>query len=167
LARRGRKPAQPGERVFILLSSGSLSCTQSIITLLRCDFDEGKGLAQAPSLYDAARIIGEEVRRVSDMDRAALERDDFKFNVNLIVGGQVRPRRRRFTANDPDLVRIGVRWDQAVRQAVARLPQIRFRVARDAGQPPSPQEESIVLVEPPNPFDPAAVQASQRPPERG
>ena len=43
--------AQRGERVFILLSSGSLSCTQSVITLLRRDFDEGKGLAQAPSLY--------------------------------------------------------------------------------------------------------------------
>src|SRR5882724_3704827 len=81
---------QPGERVFILLSSGSLSCTQSIITLIQRDFDQGKGLAQAPSLYDAARIIGEQVRRVSDMDRDALERDDFKFNVNLVLGGQVR-----------------------------------------------------------------------------
>ena len=80
---------QPGERVFILLSSGSLSCTQSIITLLKRDFDQGKGLAQAPSLYDAARVIGEQVRRVSDMDRDALERDDFKFNVNLVLGGQV------------------------------------------------------------------------------
>jgi hypothetical protein len=25
-------------------------------------------------------VIGEQVRRVSDMDRDALERDDFKFN---------------------------------------------------------------------------------------
>src|SRR5829696_7803726 len=81
---------QPGERVFVILASGSLSLTQSIITLLRRDFDAGKGLAQAPSLYDAARIIGEQVRRVADMDREALERDDFKFNVNLIMGGQVR-----------------------------------------------------------------------------
>jgi putative proteasome-type protease len=93
VARKMHVFAQPGERVFILLSSGSLSCTQSIITQLRRDFDEGKGLAQAPSLYDAARIIGEEVRRVSDMDRAALERDEFKFNVNFIVGGQVRGER--------------------------------------------------------------------------
>ena len=76
-------------------------------------------------------------------------------------------RQRRFTANDPDLVKIGVRWEQALRQAVARLPQIRFRVGHDSGQPQSPQEESIVLVEPPNPSDVAAVQASQRPPERG
>jgi len=34
-----------------------------------------------------------------------------------------------------------VRWEQALRQAVARLPQIRFRAGA----------ESIVLVEPPSP----------------
>jgi putative proteasome-type protease len=90
VARKMHPFVQPGERVFVLLSSGSLSCTQSIITLLERDFDQGKGLAQAPSLYDAARVVGEQVRRVSDMDRDALERDDFKFNVNLILGGQVR-----------------------------------------------------------------------------
>ena len=81
---------QPGERVFVLLASGSLSLTQSVVTLLRRDFDAGKGLAQAPSLYDAARAIGEQVRRVSDIDRAALERDDYKFNVHLLLGGQVK-----------------------------------------------------------------------------
>src|SRR5271170_841126 len=56
---------QPGERVFVALTSGSLSLTQSILTLLRRDFDEGKGLAAASSLYDGARVIGEQVRRVS------------------------------------------------------------------------------------------------------
>src|SRR5438067_10765605 len=54
----------PGERVFVILSSGSLSLTQSILTLLSRDFDRGKGLAQAPSLYDAARVIGDQVRKV-------------------------------------------------------------------------------------------------------
>ena len=49
---------QPGERVFVVLTSGSLSLTQSVITLLRRDFDKGAGLATAPSLYDAARVIG-------------------------------------------------------------------------------------------------------------
>jgi putative proteasome-type protease len=252
VARKMHLFEQPGERVFVLLSSGSLSCTQSIITQLRRDFDMGKGLAQAPSLYEAARIIGEEVRRVSDLDRAALERDEFKFNVNLILGGQVRgespglfiiypqgnplqasedspylqigetkygrpildrgirfdkttleeaakyallsldstmrsnvtvgppidllayevgeleiTRRRRFPAGDPDLVKIGVRWEQALRQAVARLPQIRFRASRDGGHPQSPQEETIQLVEPttlPDQATDVRIQASQRPP---
>src|SRR5436190_13688138 len=231
IARKMHVFVQPGERVFVLLSSGSLSCTQSILTLLRRDFDEGKGLAQAPSLYDAARIIGDEVRRVSDMDRAALERDEFKFNVNLIVGGQVRgerpglfivypqgnplqasedspylqigetkygrpildrgirfdkttleeaakyallsldstmrsnvtvgppidllaysvdeldvKRQRRFDSDDPALVKIRMRWDQALRQAVARLPDIRFKTPTPGGR--ATQEESIQVVEP-------------------
>jgi putative proteasome-type protease len=79
-----------GERVFVLLTSGSLSLTQSVVTLLRRDFNEGRGLAAAPSLYDAARTVGEQVRRVSDLDRTALERDKFDFNISLILGGQIR-----------------------------------------------------------------------------
>ncbi len=81
---------QPGERVFVVLASGSLSLTQSIITLLGRDFDRGVGLASAGSMYDAARVIGEQVRQVSDLDRAALERDDYRFNVHFILGGQIQ-----------------------------------------------------------------------------
>ncbi|MEP6916443.1 MAG: peptidase [Acidobacteriota bacterium] len=81
---------EEGERVFVILVSGSLSISQSVVSLLRADFDAGRGLAQANSLYQAARIVGECVRRVSDIDRASLERDSFSFNVNLLLGGQVR-----------------------------------------------------------------------------
>ncbi len=155
------------------------------------------------------------------MDRDALERDDFKFNVHLVLGGQVRgeppglfiiypqgnplqasedspylqigetkygrpildrgirfdrttleeaakyallsldstmrsnvtvgppidllayevdeleiTRLRRFPAGDPDLIKIGMRWEQALRQAVGRLPQIRFRARRPTGAVP-------------------------------
>jgi putative proteasome-type protease len=220
---------QSGERVFVLLTSGSLSCSQSIVTLLRRDFDEERGLAEASSLYDAARIVGEQVRRVSEIDRAALERDEYKFNVHVILGGQVRgqppdlfliypqgnplrasedspflqigeckygrpildrgirfektsleeaakyallsldstmrsnvtvgppidllaypsdelalTRHRRFAADDPDLIKIRTRWEQALRQAVARLPELRFR-AHDAAT----QEETIEVVDSP------------------
>jgi putative proteasome-type protease len=81
---------QAGERVFVVLTSGSLSITQSVITLLRRDFDQGTGLASAPSFYDAARVIGEQVRRVSTVDREALERDKYQFNVHFLLGGQIR-----------------------------------------------------------------------------
>jgi putative proteasome-type protease len=78
-----------GERVFVILTSGSLSISQSVISLLRADFDAGLGLATAPSVYHAARIVGDCVRSVSEIDRAALERDNFSFNVHLLLGGQV------------------------------------------------------------------------------
>ncbi len=79
----------PGERAFVILASGNLSLTQSVITLLRDDFSSGVGLAKAESMYAAARIVGDTVRRVSDMDRAALEKDEFKFNIHLLLGGQI------------------------------------------------------------------------------
>lgn len=90
VCRKMHRFVQEGERVFVILSSGSLSISQSVITLLRSDFESGAGLATAKSLYEAARIIGDCVRRVSDIDRVALERDHFTFNVNLLLGGQVR-----------------------------------------------------------------------------
>jgi putative proteasome-type protease len=220
---------QPGERVFVILASGSLSLTQSVLTLLRRDFDAGKGLALAPSLYDAARIIGEQVRKVSDLDRAALERDEYRFNINLLLGGQVRgqppslilvypqgnplqatedspflqigetkygrpildrgirfdhttleeaakyallsidstmksnvtvgppidllvyhadelevSRYRRFDEDDPDWQKIRARWQQALRQAVARLPNLRFRPVHVPG---AAARETIEVVE--------------------
>src|SRR3954452_6315645 len=78
---------QPGERVFVLLTSGSLSCAQSVVTLLGRDFDLGLGLAAAGSMYDAARVVGAQVRRVSTLDRDALERDEFSFNVHVLLAG--------------------------------------------------------------------------------
>jgi putative proteasome-type protease len=88
--RKMHRFVQEGERVFVILVSGSLSISQSVLSLLRADFDAGQGLAQVRSMYQAARIVGESVRRVSEIDRASLERDSFTFNVNLLLGGQVR-----------------------------------------------------------------------------
>jgi putative proteasome-type protease len=239
---------QPGDRVFVVLTSGSLSLTQSIVTLLRRDFDRGEGLAKAPTMYDAARVIGEVVRKVGELDRDALERDDYKFNVHLLLGGQVkgtqpelyliypqgnplmasedspylqigetkygRPildrgirfdktsleeaakyallsmdstmksnvtvgppidllayhtdelevtRQRRFAENDPDLAKIRVRWEQLLRTAVTRLPELRFRPAGKTTAT-APQEETIQLVEPPANEPAGELQPQQSPP---
>ena len=80
----------PGERAFILLCSGSLSLSQSVLTILDRDFRNGRGLASAATMYDAARVIGEGVRRVSTLDRPDLERDGYRYNVHFILGGQIR-----------------------------------------------------------------------------
>src|SRR5947208_15285436 len=69
ICRKMHQFVQPGERVFIILTSGSLSLSQSIMTLLRRDWDMSVGLATAPSLYDGARLIGEHVRQVPEPAR--------------------------------------------------------------------------------------------------
>jgi putative proteasome-type protease len=220
---------QPGERVFTMLMSGSLSCSQSILTLLKRDYARGEGLAKATNMYDAARLVGTAVRTVADEDRPALERDKYNFNVHIILGGQIkgeapqllmiypqgnplqasedapflqigetkygRPildrgirfdrttleeaakyallsldstmksnvtvgppidmlaysvdelnitRQRRFDIDDPQLQKMRTRWDQALRQAVLKLPEVRFPAA---AQKPGGAEESIQLVD--------------------
>jgi putative proteasome-type protease len=96
LCRKMHTFVQPGERLFVLLTSGSLSCTQSVVTQLRREFDRGEGLAAASTFYDAARVVGEQVRKVAALDRQALEQDDYKFNVHIILAGQIR-------GEEPDL----------------------------------------------------------------
>ncbi len=79
----------PGERAFVILTSGSLSITQSVLALMGEEFRRGEGLAAAGNMYEAARAVGACVRRVSDMDREALAKDDFTFNIHLLLGGEV------------------------------------------------------------------------------
>ena len=79
----------PGERAFVILTSGSLSITQSVITLLEEEFRNGQGLGSAASMYEAARAVGRCVRAVSDLDRDALAKDDYSFNIHLLLGGEV------------------------------------------------------------------------------
>jgi putative proteasome-type protease len=62
-------------------------------------------------------------------------------------------RQRRFAENDADLMKIRTRWEQALRQAILKLPELRFRKADGK---PAAQEETIQLVEPPPTSDAAA-----------
>jgi putative proteasome-type protease len=101
LCRKMHTFVRPGEHAFVVLTSGGLSLTQSVVTLLRDEFDAGEGLAKANTMYKAARAVGDCVRRVSDMDRAALERDDFSFNINLLLGGQVKGEAPQLYLIDP------------------------------------------------------------------
>ncbi|WP_395745640.1 peptidase [Prosthecobacter sp.] len=80
----------PGERIFVILTTGSLSLSQSVITLLRQDFHAGRGLASAENMYEAARVLGDKVRHIAAIDREALEKDSFRFNVHLLLGGQIK-----------------------------------------------------------------------------
>jgi putative proteasome-type protease len=80
----------PGERLFTILSSGSLSLTQSVMTRLEQEFRAGEGLAKVETFYDAARCVGRQVREVAALDREFMERDHINFAVNLLVGGQIR-----------------------------------------------------------------------------
>jgi putative proteasome-type protease len=87
---------RPGDRFMVLLSAGNLSITQSVRELLQVEklqdsgSDEPLTIWNAPSMFDATRVLGSAVRRVFERDGAALRGSDVDFNVSLLFGGQIR-----------------------------------------------------------------------------
>src|SRR5688500_2486428 len=68
-----------GERVIVVLSSGNLPMTQSVIALLkmRSKNEEGEplpgGILCAPQMYDVAELIGETTREVIGRHKSVRE----------------------------------------------------------------------------------------------
>jgi putative proteasome-type protease len=87
---------RPGDRFMVLLTAGNLSVSQSVREILQVehikDADTGEAITiwNARSMFDAARVLGQAVRRVYDRDAASLKHAGVEFNVSLIFGGQIR-----------------------------------------------------------------------------
>ncbi|NJR48764.1 MAG: proteasome-type protease [Leptolyngbyaceae cyanobacterium CSU_1_3] len=81
----------PGERVIFLSTSGNLSVTQSVLTLIRRDCKVGEVSVQTlPSLYEVARYVGDKMRQIQAQDRSWLEKDGIDFKCNFLLGGQIK-----------------------------------------------------------------------------
>ena len=87
---------RPGDRFMVLLTAGNLSVSQSVREILQVehikDADTGEAITiwNARSMFDAARVLGQAIRRVYDRDAASLKHAGVEFNVSLIFGGQIR-----------------------------------------------------------------------------
>ena len=81
-----------GDRVLVLLSSGSLAATQAVISLLRqrAGPDGTEGLWSAASLFDVTNLVADALRDIERRDAPHLESGGMKFNASFIVGGQVK-----------------------------------------------------------------------------
>jgi putative proteasome-type protease len=87
---------KPGDRFMVLLSAGNLSISQSVREILQVeqlkekDTDQPITIWNATSMFDACRVLGQAVRHVYERDAKSLERAGVEFNVNLVLGGQIR-----------------------------------------------------------------------------
>src|SRR5450432_681650 len=84
---------RPGDRVVVLLSSGSLAGTQAVISVLtqRAAAPEGgPTLWTAKTMFDVARVVSDAMREIERRDKAHLEKSDLSFNASFILGGQIR-----------------------------------------------------------------------------
>lgn len=81
-----------GERVLVLMSSGNLAITQSLISILRERIQAGNeqaNLLNAPTLFEAACLVGEALREVHRRDAEALQAFGIDFSACFILGGQI------------------------------------------------------------------------------
>jgi len=86
---------EPGRHVMALATSGNLSLSQSVVSLLTEGMEnpatgEVETLQNAPTMFQAASRIGQAVRRVHDIEANALEAADVKFDVAFLFGGQIK-----------------------------------------------------------------------------
>ncbi len=81
-----------GERLLVLLTAGNLGMTQTIVSLVEEGVEtEGKVDTPftVPSLFRAAQLVGEAVRRVYRVDGPALQAQGIPFDVSFLLGGQI------------------------------------------------------------------------------
>ncbi|MBC7921368.1 MAG: peptidase [Ferruginibacter sp.] len=78
---------QKSHSSLFIMTSGLRSVRDKAIQYFKELVEEG---GEYNKLYKAVNAFGEQVRRVAVEDRAFLEKAGFKFNLNTIVGGQLK-----------------------------------------------------------------------------
>ncbi|MEZ5666699.1 MAG: peptidase [Alphaproteobacteria bacterium] len=91
---------EPGERVIVAMTAGNLAITQAVMSLVT-EGPSGPGDETAETLYNvqsmvgAARLVGNAIRKVHDMDGPGLSAHDIRFDVSVLLAGQIAGRRMR------------------------------------------------------------------------
>lgn len=81
-----------GDRVIVLLSSGSLAGTQAVISVLKQRGNAKDGVANlwnAASMFDTAMLVSDAMRDINRRDGQYLADSDIGFNASFILGGQI------------------------------------------------------------------------------
>ena len=91
---------QPGERVITMMTSGSLSVTQTVLARLReaiedPDATPKSSIMLAPTMLSVAQIIGDTLAAVRNEIQEKLSTMTQAASANIIVAGQCRGRRMR------------------------------------------------------------------------
>ncbi len=86
--------ARDGERVITLLSAGNLATTQSVVSLLdersKAPEDRNPSILEAPTMFQVARLVGQTLREVIELQAQTGDTADSTFNGTLVLGGQIK-----------------------------------------------------------------------------
>jgi putative proteasome-type protease len=92
--------SEPGERIMALASSGNLSLSQTVRSILTEGVDnpetsERETLMNAPTMFQAAQRIGRTIRGIQSAEAKALEAAQVDHDVAFLFGGQIKGERLR------------------------------------------------------------------------
>jgi putative proteasome-type protease len=83
----------PGERLLTLMTAGNLATTQAVVSLLdertKAPADRRPSILEAPTLFQAARIVGETLREQIRSSAPAGAHAEANFHATMILGGQI------------------------------------------------------------------------------
>ena len=84
----------PGERALCLMTAGNLATSQSVVNMLKEGIAAEDGSVETlngvGTMFRAAQLVGEAVRRVYRVDAPALDEQHIAFDISLLLGGQIR-----------------------------------------------------------------------------
>ena len=91
---------EPGERIMAIASSGNLSLSQSVRSILTEGVDnpetgERETLMNSPTMFQAAQRIGRTIRTIQSAEGKALEEAAVDHDVAFLFGGQIKGERLR------------------------------------------------------------------------
>jgi putative proteasome-type protease len=92
--------SEPGERIMALASSGNLSLSQTVRSMLTEGIDnpetgERETLLNSPTMFQAAQRIGRTIRTIQNLEGKALDAADVDHDVAFLFGGQIKGERLR------------------------------------------------------------------------
>lgn len=80
----------PGERLIVLQTAGNLATSQAVVSLLRHRLlGEGANLHNVPSMFAAARLVGDTLREVIEHDASPSMASGIDMSSSFLVGGQI------------------------------------------------------------------------------
>lgn len=89
-----------GDRMIALMTAGNLAISQSVVNLVQeglPDPESGQKdtIHTVPTMFRAAALVGEAVRHVHKVHGEAMRKQDVRFDVSVLVGGQIAGRTLR------------------------------------------------------------------------
>ena len=90
----------PGERLVVILTSGNLATTQSVLTMLRmrarddAENPRADGIVGVRSMYDTATLVGDTLREITRRSQA-IQQQGVDIGCHFIVGGQIHHKKPR------------------------------------------------------------------------